>query len=292
MGPKIKFYWDGVLKIWNWGDFLRRDDNYNAIDRDGTIFVPRIPQSEDDLVLADKLWIKLVDDGDVGELYKGDELILKYDRVGGNLIFGFNDINILPIEKGGTGVETLEEIIELLGLKEGAFLDEGTNAGELLKLTVNGQLPALDGSLLTGITNIPAGMFGGFGMTTAPTGWLKCNGAQVSRTTYANLFAAIGTIWGEGNGTTTFTLPDARGEFFRGWDDGRGVDVGRAFGSFQTDMIKAHRHGLRGSGGSSGPQQALSKDSNNNSLGTSLMEDFGGVETRGRNITELVCIKY
>lgn len=72
----------------------------------------------------------------------------------------------------------------------------------------------------------------------APTGWLKANGAAVSRTTYAALFAAIGTTYGAGDGFNTFNLPDLRGEFVRGWDDGRGVDPGRNFGSRQTDAIR------------------------------------------------------
>lgn len=76
-----------------------------------------------------------------------------------------------------------------------------------------------------------------------PTGWLKCNGAEVSRTTYAALFAVIGTTYGPGNGTTTFNLPDYRGYFLRSWDDGRGVDSGRVFGSTQSSQNLAHSHG-------------------------------------------------
>lgn len=72
-----------------------------------------------------------------------------------------------------------------------------------------------------------------FARSTAPTGWLKANGAAISRTTYAALFAAIGATFGAGDGSTTFNLPDLRGQFPRGWDDGRGVDAGRAFGSAQ-----------------------------------------------------------
>lgn len=73
--------------------------------------------------------------------------------------------------------------------------------------------------------------------STAPTGWLKANGDAVSRTTYAALFAAIGTTYGEGDGSTTFNLPDLRGEFIRGWDDGRGVDSGRVMGSRQKGTL-------------------------------------------------------
>lgn len=73
-----------------------------------------------------------------------------------------------------------------------------------------------------------------FAVNAPPTGFLKANGALVSRTTYAALFAVIGTTFGAGNGSTTFALPDLRGEFLRGWDDSRGVDTGRVFGSAQA----------------------------------------------------------
>lgn len=85
---------------------------------------------------------------------------------------------------------------------------------------------------------IPSGAVMYFAGRNAPTGWLKANGAAVSRTTYAALFAAIGTTYGAGDGRSTFNLPDLRAEFLRGWDDGRGIDSGRAFGSAQSDAIR------------------------------------------------------
>jgi microcystin-dependent protein len=88
------------------------------------------------------------------------------------------------------------------------------------------------------------GQVAAFAMATPPSGWLKANGAAVSRTTYAALFAAIGTTFGEGDGSTTFNLPDLRGEFVRGWDDGRGVDSGRGFGSYQGHTLGSHNHYL------------------------------------------------
>ena len=87
----------------------------------------------------------------------------------------------------------------------------------------------------TNINTTPAGAVQFFAMDTAPVGWLKANGAALSRTTYANLFAAIGTRFGEGDGSTTFNLPDLRGLFLRGWDDGRGLDKNRELGSWQID---------------------------------------------------------
>lgn len=75
-----------------------------------------------------------------------------------------------------------------------------------------------------------------------PTGTMECNGAAVSRTVYSALYAKLGTTWGAGDGSTTFNLPDLRGEFLRGWDNGRGVDSGRVFGSFQADDFETHLH--------------------------------------------------
>ncbi|BFM16265.1 hypothetical protein R50073_24480 [Maricurvus nonylphenolicus] len=66
-----------------------------------------------------------------------------------------------------------------------------------------------------------------------PPGYLRMNGAELSRDTYSDLFAAIGTLWGAGDGSTTFNIPEARGEFMRFWDDGRGIDSGRALGTWQ-----------------------------------------------------------
>lgn len=76
----------------------------------------------------------------------------------------------------------------------------------------------------------------------APAHSLYCDGAAVSRTTYAKLFAVIGTTFGPGDGTTTFNLPDMRNRSVRGWDNGRGVDAGRALGSFQAGTVLTHDH--------------------------------------------------
>ncbi|MBP2631566.1 MAG: Tail Collar domain protein [Firmicutes bacterium] len=78
-----------------------------------------------------------------------------------------------------------------------------------------------------------------FARQTAPGGWLKADGSAVSRADYANLFDAVGIMFGAGDGSTTFNLPDLRGEFIRGFDNGRGVDTGRILGSSQTEMLKA-----------------------------------------------------
>lgn len=141
--------------------------------------------------------------------------------------------------------------------------------------------------------------------STVPAGWLECNGAAVSRTTYAGLYAKIGVTYGSGDGSTTFNLPDYRGRFLRGWDHGAGVDpdaasrtdrgdttTGDYVGTKQTDEFKSHNHdqhadvGVMGIGSSSG-YYCLKAD------GTWAMEPAkGGNETRPVNINVMYCIKY
>ena len=120
-------------------------------------------------------------------------------------------------------------------------------SGKYLSMRNDGELRydgkrLLDASDLLGM--VPSGAVLYFAGRTAPAGWLKANGAAVSRTAYAALFAAIGTTYGAGDGRSTFNLPDLRGEFLRGWDDGRGVDTGRVLGSAQAHALQSHQHGL------------------------------------------------
>jgi len=136
-----------------------------------------------------------------------------------------------------------------------------------------------------------------FAMSSAPDGWLKANGAEVSRATYSELFAKIGTVFGGGNGSTTFNLPDLRGEFIRGWDDGRGVDSGRSFASFQADEFRRHNHTVvgnnRGTIGSQLFAPGLYQDDAERTANDLDSIGFsGGNETRPRNIALLACIKY
>ena len=129
-----------------------------------------------------------------------------------------------------------------------------------------------------------------FARATAPTGWLKANGALVNRTAYAGLFAVIGTTYGAGDGFTTFALPDVRGEFIRGLDDSRGIDVGRVLGSAQGDELKSHTHsGTTVGAYGSGP---IEDGQGNPNIGTGSIGFTGGSETRPRNIAFLACIKF
>lgn len=126
----------------------------------------------------------------------------------------------------------------------------------------------------------------------APAGFLKCDGSEVSRITYAALFAVCGTTYGVGNGSTTFALPDLRGEFVRGWDDARGIDAGRGIGSSQTDDFKTHSHtaSVFASNGSAQGSTQFGVNTDAPLRGTATTNASGGVETRPRNIALLACI--
>lgn len=71
---------------------------------------------------------------------------------------------------------------------------------------------------------LPAGTVLPFAGATAPDGWAICNGTAISRTDYPELFLAIGETWGNGDGSTTFNLPDLEGRFLRGADNSSGID--------------------------------------------------------------------
>jgi len=103
----------------------------------------------------------------------------------------------------------------------------------------------------------PSGSVFWYGGTTAPSGYLFCNGASVSRSTYSALFSAIGTAFGTASGST-FNVPDLRGRFARGWNNGAGNDpdastrtaintggaTGDNVGSLQADTLISHTHAL------------------------------------------------
>lgn len=155
---------------------------------------------------------------------------------------------------------------------------------------------------------VPSGAVAHFAMSAAPTGWLKANGALVSRTAYAALFSAIGTTFGVGDGSTTFAIPDMRGRFTRNWADNGSIDSGRAFGSAQDDAYQGHWHsittpslsnaqvGVNGGGGSGGgnlrsnttPSTFATFPTSDGTNGTPRTAS----ETRPTNIALLACIKY
>lgn len=162
--------------------------------------------------------------------------------------------------------------------------------------------------------DILVGMIAPFGMSSVPTGWLACDGSTVSRTTYADLFTAIGTTWGAGDGSSTFALPDLEGAFLRGTGSHNtqnmsgGADyAGPSVGSFESDQNQQHLHNFaHGPGAGSENTIILSSASGRDSSdimtsvdasvgdrgSTKGVQFQGGDEARPFNAGVKYCIKY
>lgn len=151
---------------------------------------------------------------------------------------------------------------------------------------------------------LPVGSMVAFPVDKVPVGFLEIDGSVKSATAYPDLAKFLGTAFNKGDeGAGNFRLPESRGEFLRGWDHGRGVDVGRTIGGFQLDQMQGHLHAppkgatayaAFGPGGS-----ALASGSgiiNPAASGSSMTDGVNGevrsgAETRPRNLAVMWCIK-
>lgn len=225
----------------------------------------------------------------------------------------------------GTTVPDNSAILELAATNQGFAMPRMTTAQRLAIVAPVEGLQVYDTSLKGfyfyngtnwNCVTTPAGTIDFFANTTAPVGYLECNGQAVSRTQYPELFTAVGILYGAGDGSTTFNLPDLRGEFIRGADNGRGTDPTRVFGTNQAGTVVVGDFDLSPTPGSvsaaSGSYQslygadpfdaaiypptttfavyAMNTSTNTVYTQTSLPGYFG--ITRPRNVALLPCIKY
>lgn len=177
-------------------------------------------------------------------------------------------------------------------------------AAAIGQLVANANINALDDGDVSGFADDiaeaiksfaapPAGAVIYVAKNTAPTGYIKANGAAISRSTYSALFTAIGTTFGSGDGSTTFNVPDLRGEFLRGWDDSRGIDSARVFGSAQA--ATAFLSYVNNNG-----ELSITNYDSSASAGTQGIENatittspaVTSYTVRPRNVALLACIKY
>lgn len=147
-----------------------------------------------------------------------------------------------------------------------------------------------------GSAGSPLGTVSATAASSVPTNWLECDGTGLDTTTFSELFAEIGFTYG-GSGAT-FNLPDLRGEFIRGWDNGKGTDSGRTVGSSQNDALEQHNHFLvqrSGTGSTPGVVESdFSSGSGFNSafITGNVTNGTSSTETRPRNIAMMYIIKY
>ena len=157
---------------------------------------------------------------------------------------GLNVINGLPIrfqDASGAPFVSLKSPSALSG-NVALTLPSSITSGGFLQTDGSGNLS------FQIVAGVPSGSVFCMAVATVPSGYLECNGNAVSRTTYAALFAIIGTAYGTGNGSSTFNLPDLRGEFVRGFDNGRNADTGRSIASSQGASNASHDHSISLSG--------------------------------------------
>lgn len=167
------------------------------------------------------------------------------------------------------------------------------------RAALNASIAAVDDKASRALeqAGIPVGSVLYFAANAIPIGYLKCNGSLISRHAYPHLFSAIGYTYGGGG--DFFRLPDLRGEFVRGFDDGRGVDNNRLFASFQQDGIGAHYHAIQFIGfdnssnttGSTGGGIRYAAGDDPGYMTYNWDSTFGINETRPRNIALMPCIK-
>lgn len=147
---------------------------------------------------------------------------------------------------------------------------------DLHYLNQHGEAAATSGS-----SSLPVGVVLPYALSTAPTGFLLCSGQAVSRTTYAALFAAIGTTYGSGDGSTTFNVPDCRGRAIIGLDDLGGsaasrvsaaTSLGQTGGAESTSTPPAHTHTKQGANATFNLQTGVTPiallDQTNNNTGS------------------------
>lgn len=179
-------------------------------------------------------------------------------------------LGFTPVNKAGdTGIGSLT-------LGAGKTLTLAADPAQPLQASTKAYVDAQ--VVAAGPSLVPAGAVMAFYRSTPPTGWLECNGQSAAA--YPNL-VAIGII----------NTPDLRGEFIRGWDNGKGTDPGRSLGSSQADELKSHTHQAKGAELGTGAGPIFWWDSTNSGSATRTTLATGGIETRPRNIALMYCIK-
>lgn len=156
-------------------------------------------------------------------------------------------LSVKPVARGGTGASTLTSNNVILG--------NGTSAVQFVAPGTTGHVLTSNGTTWTSAapstaSAAPVGSVVMYGGGSAPTGWLLCDGSAVSRTTYSDLFAVVGTTYGVGDGSTTFNLPDARGVFVRGAGTQTisAINYTGTRGTTQGDAMQGHKHSVTDSG--------------------------------------------
>lgn len=254
-------------------------------------------------VAAAGAWVRSVDADASVEVTPGLFVHVEQGATNGDSVWQLT--SDAPITLGTTAL-TFEQVVGRTGVAAGTYtkvtIDKngrviaGTNPTTLAGLGITDAYtkPEVD-SIVAQSSALPVGAVLPFTKAAVPPGFLELDGSVQSSAAYPDLAAYLGTTFNQGNEPAGyFRLPDSRGEFLRGWDHGRGVDAGRALGSWQADDLKAHKHALfmsNDSGTAANSPPKAGDDNISPQGGQTLTESTGATETRPRNIAVMWCIK-
>ncbi|MEC4049947.1 phage tail protein [Flavobacterium sp. SUN046] len=307
------WYWDGIL----W----RNENSYSyLVNQPNTWYVQGTTTYS--TTNAENIWragrvgintntpsypLDIIGDARVSNKYRfSDTGITLYGGVTGYLGLYASDQTTLTGLRAGTvsiGKTTNAQPLDVVGnvAFSGALMPNNSNgnSGEVLTSAGANTPPTWT------TVGVPTSAIYYLATSTVPSGYLECNGQAVSRTTYATLFSFIGSTFGSGDGSTTFNVPDLRGQFVRGWDHAREVDTGRVFGSSQTDTLQ----NITGNFWGAGNNAANGAFAGTGTIGSWLQFGNGypdvsnynfdasrvartSTETRPKNIALLPVIKY
>lgn len=167
------------------------------------------------------------------------------------------------------------------------WAEHGRSANDPIKFSTTGALPT---GLTAGTTYfvVSASITTNTFQVSATAGGAAINTSGTQSGVHTGIYAPFG----DGDGSSTFVLPESRGEFPRNWDNGRGVDAGRAVGSGQAGQVESHTHTQNHTGtGAVANQMPSGGGSSGVTASVINTGATGGIETRPRNVAELDCIQ-
>jgi phage-related tail fiber protein len=254
-------------------------------------------------VVANGDWVRATDANSSAKVTPGLTVMVEEGTANGDSLWHLT--TNAPITLGTTAL-TFKMLAGRTGIVAGTYksltVDEygrataGTNPETLAGFGIKDSYTKAEvEALIAKASALPVGSIVAFPVDSPPPGFLELDNSVQSSALYPDLSAYLGGKFNKGNeGVGNFRLPETRGEFLRGWDHGRGVDVGRGLGSWQADDNKSHIHGttydviadifMAGEVRRNYLQQYNGTDD-------VVTKASGGNEARPRNITVMWCIK-
>ncbi|WLG85983.1 phage tail protein [Pseudomonas cucumis] len=258
-------------------------------------------------VVANGDWVRASDASTSAKVTPGLTVMVEEGAVNGDSLWHLTTNG--PITLGTTAL-TFEMLAGRTGIQPGTYksltVDKygratgGSNPETLAGFGIKDTYTKAEiEAMIAEASALPVGAMVPFPLDKIPPGFLEIDGSVKSIAVYPDLAAFLGTAFNKGDeGAGNFRLPESRGEFLRGWDHGRGVDAGRAIGSWQADDNKAHSHTvtrMQAFANASGSNPAAVVVDNGNmavtlNFGTGF-NSSGGTEARPRNMAVMWCIK-